>query len=162
MKIKYLIVLISGLAFFNSINCSSSGNIGKKNSINSTLEYSIIVGSGGGFSGSYEGYLIDSLGQIFNWSGKTFSTADLASIGELNEDEIQTVKTSINDSNILNTSFKEHGNVTTFIRLKNSKFEYSVSWIGLDPDNKVPENIRELYSRLKKIIDSITNDRKNK
>ena len=157
MKIKYHIIFISVVALLYSFGCSSSGKTENKNSINNIMEYSIIIGSGGGFTGSYDGHLIDSLGQVFRWSGKTFTTADLTSIGKLSEVELQSAIKSIKESDIMNTSFKEHGNVTTFIRLKKSELEYSVSWIGLEPDNKVPENIRELYSRLKKIIDSLKN-----
>ncbi|QQS35626.1 MAG: hypothetical protein IPM56_15485 [Ignavibacteriales bacterium] len=116
------------------------------------LEHNIITGTGGGFSGYYEGYDIDVVGNVNHWQGISYDRAKRIYVGSLGTTQIEKINSLISESDILNTQYDGKGNITTFITLKDSSKAHRISWAGISPDRKVPESIRDFNSRLNEII----------
>lgn len=139
---------------------NSSNTISKQEKIiNSNPKFSIIIASGGGFTGTYEGYFIDTLNNVYKWEGRTFNNSEKSLLGEITKEQAQIIVQNLFDNKILSTSFKSHGNITSYISIKGEVLEHSVSWIGIEPDEKVPDNVKIFYSTLMKTIKSLSNNK---
>lgn len=126
-------------------------------SINSTNYFNITLSSGGGFTGMYNGYYIDTLGNISSWEGRIFDMAGLKPVGKLTPDKLKELNTKINEKEILNIQYKKPGNIFSSISFKTAIITHAISWSGYEPEQDVPEKIKEFYSYIKTLItDSIT------
>ncbi len=126
-----------------------------------TMKYNIIIGAGGGFTGIYSGYYIDTLGNISSWEGKVFTDTNLKHINTLSREQLEKLSELVLGNDIVGTNYKKSGNITSYIQLSQNNFKHSVSWSGSEPDESVPANIREFHSQLKKIINDTINKQSN-
>lgn len=143
--------------FFLSLTLLSFfGCAGSKNSCQEkrSLKYSIISGSGGGFTGAYAGKMIDTLGIIYKWEGRTFLTADKKVIDTLSQSQITKLNVFFSENNFDTYSFKEVGNMTTFLTLSTPKGDKTFSWKESAIPDRVPAKIKELYFLIINMLDS--------
>lgn len=150
MKNSFTIFLFS-LTILSFYGCAGS----KSSCIeNRTLKYSIIIGSGGGFTGAYEGKMIDSLGNIYKWEGRTYITANKKVVDSLSHSQISKLNDFFSENNFDAYSFKEVGNMTTFFTLTNSEGDKTFSWKESSIPDRVPDKIKELYTLIINMLDS--------
>ncbi len=119
------------------------------------LHFTIVLGSGGGFAGRYEGYIIDSLGTVSSWQGVTAANAERKEIGRLDSSQRAAIQQMIVGDTLLSITFRQTGNVTSFVTLASGAGEHRFSWTGTNPDEAVPAQIREFYSHLRGSIDAL-------
>jgi hypothetical protein len=155
MKKVILVIFLCHIILFGIFSCSSGSKTTLKKSLNSEIDFSIITGSGGGFTGSYEGYFIDSLSNVYKWTGKTFKTAEKVFLGKLNDEQTEMINKAIRENNILNIDMKEHGNVSSYILLENKEAKHSISWSGIEPGKTVPEGVRSFKLKLVQVFDAL-------
>ncbi len=139
------------IALLTIAGCSTA-NLIEEAGDQSFLDHNIIIGTGGGFTGVYEGYLIDTTGNVFHWEGISFENSVKRYIGTLHTSQIEKIKSLIEDYGVLTTEYSGKGNITTFITLRTEEFAHRVSWVGISPDKKVPESLRAFNSELNEII----------
>jgi len=139
-KVRYII-------FFLAIVIAYYGCCGSKEmkSEKQSLSYNIVLGSGGGFTGRYNGKAIDTAGIIFNWEGRTYLTSTKKNIDTLSQNQILKLNTFFSEHALTNYNFKEAGNITSFLTLSDSNNEFTFSWKGTNLPENAPEKIRELY-----------------
>ncbi|MCK9212069.1 MAG: hypothetical protein M0P61_14605 [Ignavibacteriaceae bacterium] len=122
-----------------------------------TLKFTIIIGSGGGFTGTYQGKMIDTTGYIYDWEGRTFSTSTKKIVDSLSQNPIIKLNKYFSENNFTDYTLKEVGNITTFLTLSTLNDQTTFSWKeSLIPDH-MPTKIKELYYL---INDTINNTKK--
>ncbi|MBU1422962.1 MAG: hypothetical protein KKG06_07240 [Bacteroidetes bacterium] len=149
---KFINFIFISIILFNLIGCCSSKDQSPKQTTAQTAKYNIVIGSGGGFTGIYSGYYIDTLGNITSWEGRVFADTNLKYITTLSREQLDKISKLVLDKNVLNTNYKNSGNISSYIQLSCKNLKHSVSWSGFEPNESVPVNIREFHSQLRKII----------
>ena len=111
----------------------------------------IVIGSGGGFSGTVTAYKITPKGEILKGTG----------IAEINYTECAKIKKSkaqnfIDLANREATSIKEFnhpGNMYSFLAIEQEKEKTRLTW-G-DPKTPVPEGLRQLHADILKNVSTL-------
>ena len=110
-----------------------------------TLKFTIILGSGGGFTGSYNGKMIDTTGTVYGWEGRTYYTSDKKIVDSLSQNQITKLNTYFSENNFADYSFREVGNMTNFLTLTTLDKKITFSWKESSIPDRVPDKIKELY-----------------
>lgn len=162
---KVLALLFLFLAYLSGCTGSNSKASAEQNSADQSsaeqnfpqLSYSIITGSGGGFTGMYQGYAIDSAGYVKFWEGITYDKSKKQEAGRLTGPQIEELNKLIDSTQIVKTNFSTRGNITSFIRFTSpAAEEHRISWEGPEPGSSIPQNIRIFNERLNKILKTLT------
>jgi hypothetical protein len=148
MKVYYSIFL-----FLLSVPCCSSNKEISSKSGESLLDYNIILGEGGGFTGNHDGYYIDSLGLVKSYSGITFSKSKMNDIGQLSIAQINEINNLF--QTIKDKKYNETGNMTSYLVLTKNNYELRFSWIGTAPDNNAPPELLSFYQKVNDIISKL-------
>ena len=119
------------------------------------LPYAVITGSGGGFTGLREGYVIDSLGDVSRWRGVVFDRSERTFVGTLSEAECRDLADFVATSGVLDTSCRGSGNISSFVALRSASLSREYSWPGVEPGQDVPEAVRKLHGHVARLIRSI-------
>ncbi len=144
------------------MGCCSTKDQLREQATTQKTKYNIVIGAGGGFTGIYSGYYIDTLGNISSWEGRIFSDTSLKHITTLSREQLDKIDEALLDNDILGTNYKNSGNTSSFFQLSKNNFKHSVSWSGVEPEEEVvPQNIREFHSKLRKIINDTINKQSN-
>ncbi len=120
------------------------------------LHFAIILGSGGGFAGRYEGYYVDSLGAVSSWRGVTFGNSARKEIGKFDPGQCAAIQDMIAGDSLLALNFTKAVNLTSFMTLASGAGEHRFSWEGTNPDNAVPAPVRALHSKILEYINTLT------
>lgn len=129
----------------------------QKQTTTQKAKYNFVIGTGGGFTGIYNGYYIDTIGNISSWEGRVFTDTNLKYITTLSREQLDKISELVLDNDVQRTNYKNSGNISSFIQLSYNNFKHSVSWSGFEPDESVPPNIKEFHSQLRKIINDTIN-----
>jgi hypothetical protein len=149
---KRLILCGLVLTFLLLNSCSTVRSSSSESDVVS-LKYEIILGTGYGFAGENNGYAIDTLGNIFSWKGKMFNTSLKLPEGKLTSEQITKINALITSAEILNTGYRRHGSITSFITLKGLQREKNISWINETPISLVPQNIIMFDQTVRRFIE---------
>lgn len=107
----------------------------------------IILGAGGGFTGRWEGFIIEQDGSVWSWSGYG-APSDTNFVGRLPADSLQILARLVPDSGFYADSTSETGNMTAFLEIMRGGDAHRVSWIpsveGVEPPKSPTE---ALYRR---------------
>jgi hypothetical protein len=100
---------------------------------------SFSIGKGGGFTGKYDEYRVDSDGNVYNISNgsspvwfKTF-----------NKEQIKTIFTKFDGLHIPTVNFLHPGNMTSYIRCEMNNKTYEIKW-G-DARMPPPQNVIDFF-----------------
>jgi len=141
MRISIIFFLLYAVLIFSG-GCAGS----KKMSVEKQmLHYSVILSSGGGFTGRYEGKVIDTTGIISTWSGRIFSTSDKKVVDSLSQNQIKILNTFFDENRLEDFTYREVGNMTTSLSLLSANKEINFSWKEQPPPERVPAKVKELY-----------------
>jgi len=141
MRISVIFFLLNSVLIFSS-GCAGSKKIAVEKQ---TLHYSIILSSGGGFTGQYEGKVIDTTGIISTWNGRIFSTSIKKVVDSLSQNQIKKLNIFFDENRLEDFTFREVGNMTTSLSLLSANKEINFSWKEQQPPERVPAKAKELY-----------------
>ncbi|MDI6804792.1 MAG: hypothetical protein QME58_13295 [Bacteroidota bacterium] len=144
MKNFTLIVLV--ILSLHILGCSHTQNLSSR--------FNVTLTSGGGFTGMYNGYYIDTLGEISRWEGRTYNLASLKPGGKLTPDKLKEMNTKITELELLNVQYNKSGNISSSISISTNISKHTVSWVGVEPEEEVPEKIKEFYYYIKNLINN--------
>src|ERR1035437_433717 len=148
MKVYYSIFL-----FLLSVPCCSSNKEISSKSSESLLDYNIILGEGGGFTGNHDGYYIDSLGLVKSYSGITFSKSKMNNIGQLSITQINEINNLI--QTIKDKKYNQAGNMTSYLVLTKNNSELRFSWENTVPDKNASQELLSFYYKVTDIINKL-------
>ncbi len=118
-------------------------------------DFTVIFGSGGGFTGMADGYIIHSNGKIEKWSGQYFRRDKVETMGTVAASEIlKPLKEMFDTGAFAQWSYQETGNMTTRVWCISGQDTIVVSWNGTEPGKEVPQPIRDFHADLMKIVES--------
>jgi hypothetical protein len=148
MKTHYHVFLL--LLFISC--CSSNKEISSKDG-ESLLNYNIILGEGGGFTGNQNGYYIDTVGIVKSYSGITFSKSKMDYVGQISLAQVS----EINDllQTIKNKKYNQNGNMTSYLVLTKNNDELRFSWENTVPNKNAPPELLNFYQKLTGIINKL-------
>lgn len=111
----------------------------------------LVLGMGGGSSGINNGYIIDSVGNVYKWMGKPdISIAEKLDV--LCDNEIDQINEIIMLNNLQTMKYENIGNFYNFFNIFfNQKSNYIV-WQA-SSNNENDKKLSEIYSKILKIID---------
>lgn len=118
-------------------------------------KFTVIYGSGGGFTGMANGYIIYSDGKVEKWSGLYFRRSKIEKLGAAAPKTLQPLQKVFAARAYKKWKQKDAGNMTTQVWCISGKDTTTISWKGTEPDEKVPQPIREFYGHLKRAVDSV-------
>ena len=158
MKIKHYEIFMRNkfyVIFFVLFVTAFSGCCGSKETIREPqyLKYEITLGSGGGFTGISEGEMIDTLGIVYHWEGRSFLTSVKKNVDTLSQHQIIKLNKFFSENGLINYHFKESGNITSFLTLSDSNKDLTFSWKEANIPERVPEKIRELFYLINQAVE---------
>ncbi|MDI6804575.1 MAG: hypothetical protein QME58_12150 [Bacteroidota bacterium] len=158
---KFFDFIFISIILITLMECCSTIDQSQKQRSTQATKYNIVIGTGGGFTGMYNGYYIDTIGNFNSWEGKVFTDTNLKYITTLSREQLDKISELVLNNVVLGTNYKNSGNISSFIQLSYNNFKHSVSWSGFEPDESVPPNIGVFHSQLRKIINDTINKHSN-
>jgi len=146
---KLLPLFLCLCSMFLLVGCACSQ---KAYSEKRTLDYSIIIGSGGGFTGMYQGKYVDTSGVVYSWEGTSFNNSKRTSIKKLEQEQISQLNNYFEKNTPEKIAYNQSGNLTNFIVLKGKGKEISISWIYKFPKDDTPQEIMNLNNYITNTI----------
>lgn len=122
--------------------------------ISQAKDFTIIFGSGGGFTGMAEGYVIHSDGKVEKWSGIHFRRSKVETVGVVTQEALQPLRQMFETKAFERWSYQETGNMTTSVQCIHGNDTTVVSWAGLEPGREAPPAIQDFYSKLMYAVQS--------
>lgn len=117
---------VLGCCGFKSSTCTSGGQ--------SEEAFQVVIGNGGGFTGLYTGYRIDSNGAVRRWSGFSGKVDSLRAIGKLSGKEMARLKASVKAIDFMSIPTGEPGNITSFVEARIDSVSHRAAWAGMYED----------------------------
>ena len=118
-------------------------------------DFVLSLGTGGGFTGRWDGYRIQSDGSVWSWTGVGIPT-DSSRIGTLPADSIAALSRMIDESGFYADSTHQPGNVTAFLEISSGNRSNRVTWIPTVEELEPPQSPTEaLYRRARSMAASL-------
>ncbi len=126
MKNLLLIFSLGVILFFSA--CGSGGKTSQSIDIKSLSGDAIIIGTGGGFTGFYDGAVITRSGEVFSWRSKTDSPDELIPMFTTTKDSADFFFRYLDEIGFTEMKSLPGGNMNSFIELRASQGKTHVSW----------------------------------
>jgi hypothetical protein len=141
MKVWHIMVTLLCMAPLAGA-CSSNARIqsGAPN-----INGAIRIGSGGGFSGIFSGYLFNGNGNVYRWKVGPGEFEDTELLFT-EQDSVQQFFTILDDAGFATCAFDHPGNMTEFVELRRNDSIHTVCWgkPGLAPPQRIAEVQRSM------------------
>ncbi|MCA9735330.1 MAG: hypothetical protein H6696_03770 [Deferribacteres bacterium] len=133
-----------------AIFIACTGNHENKNSDSSPPDdLTIVFGEGGGITGLWQGYTIESDGSVLTWQGRV-AEANPTAAGKISEEALSRLWQSINENKIFTQSGTEPGNITRFLRITSKKQKKQLNW-AQSVNDKTSE-LNQFYDLCREIV----------
>jgi hypothetical protein len=142
--------LVLCVALFSLAACSSSRN--SRSSADPPQDFRIVFGHGGGFTGMWQGYLVEPDGSVKTWKGRDAASREESSAGRLTSDGRSKLWKELNEAGFFDQNVDERGNITYFIEVTAGSKTHAIHWslpnpAALPPLQRLYERCQELVSR---------------
>lgn len=134
--------------------CFCACHSASRDQISPAKDFTIIFGSGGGFTGMAEGYIIHGNGKIEKWSGFYFRRDKLETLGTATPEALQPLRQMFEANSFKQQPYQQTGNMTTQVWCISGSDTTVVSWPGLEPGKEVPPAIQDFYGKLRLAVQS--------
>jgi hypothetical protein len=99
----------------------------------------ISFGSGGGFTGATNTYLLKADREVFK-----MNNGEYLKINKISRADIRNISETINKINFYNLEYSEKGNITYFIEIKSADSQHKITW----SDNTETPELKDFYAIL--------------
>jgi len=144
-SVLFFMLVLSGL---------SVGIIMPQQKSSTAKKFTVIYGSGGGFTGMANGYIIYSDGNVEKWSGLYFRRSKIEKLGAAAPQTLPPIQKVFDARAYKKWKQQDTGTMTTRVWCISGKDTTTVSWKGTEPGEEVPPAIREFYGHLKRAVES--------
>lgn len=103
----------------------------------------VILGSGGGFSGVYTGYRIAGTGTVWGWEQRPASGDTTWPMLEFPSETTSTIFSELAATGFASVAFDRPGNLTSFVTLVTDTSRHTVRWGDLRTDP--PVEVQRFY-----------------
>lgn len=79
------------------------------------------IGSGGGFTGLWTGYEVDTNGTIFSWQGESADSSTKKMFGKLDAEKMMKIKNILSDEKLTATNENSPGNFSYYLKAKSDQ-----------------------------------------
>jgi hypothetical protein len=135
--------------------CFCACHSASRDQISPEKDFTIIFGSGGGFTGMAEGYIIHGNGKIEKWSGLYFRRDKLETLGTAKPETLQPLRQMFEANNAFKQQpYQQTGNMTTRVWCISGGDTTIVSWPGMEPGKEVPPALQDFYGKLRLAVQS--------
>lgn len=111
---------------------------------------SILIGSGGGFSGYVIGTKIDTNGTVSTWTAMPMEDFEPKPIGRLSREQLHKLYTIIDEDSLMYIDSVELGNMITSLTLTRGDQRNNMRWPGIETDYEVaPPQIQRFVFELR-------------
>jgi hypothetical protein len=110
------------------------------------------IGSGGGATGLFSGFTIDSLGKLYKWNGRKLKD-NLTELKTLQSDTAMLIEDIIIKSKLIDLNFQKPDNFYRFFQIKTNTKENYIVW-GSSSDSDSTKNLNEIYEKIMSIINN--------
>jgi len=107
----------------------------------------LVLGSGGGFTGLWTGYEIDTLGNVYSWQGESADSSEKKLSFKLSAEKLQHVIGIISDEKLIQNEENSPGNFSYLIKIKSGKMAI---W---NNQSKSADYLSESYETLLSVIE---------
>lgn len=130
MKTSFLL-LFALLAF----GCSTQN----KHQASASKFTEISFGSGGGFTGAINTYLLKADREVFK-----MNNGEYLNINKISKADFRNISETINKINFYSLEYSEKGNITYFIEIKSAESHHKITW----SDNTETPELKDFYTIL--------------
>lgn len=99
----------------------------------------ISFGSGGGFTGATNTYLLKANREVFK-----LNNAEFIKINKISKADFRNVSETINKINFYSLEYSDKGNITYFIEIKSADSQHKITW----SDNTETPELKDFYAIL--------------
>lgn len=118
-------------------------------------DFSVLLGSGGGFTGRSGGYRIEPDGAVWSWTG-IGAPMDSSLVGSLAADSLESLARAIDAANFYADSTNEYGNITAFLQVTCGDVSHRVNWIPTVEQIEPPKSPTEAaFRRARTMAESV-------
>lgn len=122
MNKYFLLTMVAILGTLIYLSCSSL-----KSKKNYPEDLNISFGNGGGFTGIWKGWTVDSVGNVYSWMGKV-QEENARRIGFTDNKVMETLWKEIKEGNLMNIKYQEPGNISKYIKIKANGKINTILW----------------------------------
>ncbi|MGH7496739.1 MAG: hypothetical protein ACREOO_30680 [bacterium] len=135
-------------------SCSKENKSAAQGADKLPSDFRLVFGEGGGFTGMWQGYTIDSSGAIYSWQGK-LAGENPRSAGKLSATQIKALWQEIQKADLLGQELNERGNMTSIMRVTANGVTKELAWIprmdatatAASPPQQVQQYCRKLVEK---------------
>jgi hypothetical protein len=142
MKMKCTSLIFMVVLLFSG--CGHSPQSANQPSMQSLDKNAIVVGSGGGFSGFYDGYIITRGGDVFSWKGISNTPDSLALLFHTTKDSVDFFFRFLDEIHFSDILLQSSGNMNSFIEERIGEMKHRLQW-G-ENTSSVPPEVLTFYS----------------
>ncbi len=153
----YIMVLLGALLMLSCKSHKSvSKNVGKVDQVEVPKDLKIVLGSGGGFTGRWQGHTVYADGTVESWEGRWAEQNPVILANKLSEDEVREIWLKLQAINFFDIKTKETGNKTTIFEVSTAKLKNRVTWVsGVEGRTEPKHKIESLYWNINHIINRV-------
>ncbi len=155
MKISaFIIILLSAVLVLNCKNHKSvSKNEGTVGTAQVPEDLKIVLGSGGGFTGRWQGYTIYADGTLESWEGRWAEQNPVILEKKLSKNEVYEIWAEIEALEFFDNKTKETGNKTSIFEVSTGSQKNRVTWVsGVEGRTEPKNKIESFYWNINKMI----------
>ena len=115
-------------------------------------DFKLIIGEGGGFTGQWAGYTIDSTGAVLSWRGR-IAEDDSKPSGRLGRNQIAELWGKIDNAHFFEIDTSGSGNLTQLMIVTANGKTHRASWAKQDATISKRSPIQDLYDVCRSIIE---------
>jgi hypothetical protein len=143
-----LLLLLFASAWGGACTGSRSG---QNAPLNVPADFRLLIGEGGGFTGSYAGYLVHADGSVFEWRSRS-AAEDTVLLAHLTPAQLEALRERVAQG-LTNVDFNEPGNVSAFIDLTDEGQRRRVTWVrSAAEESAEAARLEELYRHVLSLL----------
>ena len=109
-------------------------------------DFSILFGSGGGFTGMYDDYVLKPNGKLYKLDEENPDQL----LKTIEEEELELIFSKTKKLSLETLEVNEPGNITNYLGIKGQGKEHKIVWGN--PGVPIPDNVMEVYTKLNELL----------
>ncbi len=150
-------ILLGAILMLNCKNHKSvSKNEGADDKVEVPKDLKIVLGSGGGFTGKWQGYTIYADGTLERWEGRWAEQNPVVLEKNLSTDEVYEIWVKIEAIDFFDDKTRETGNKISIFEVSTGNLKNRVTWVsGVEGRTEPKHKVESFYWNINHIINRV-------